>query len=197
MTDVIVIRPQSDSVEKTLSLWVDLLLPPGTGLPGVNVVDDLAGTTAATATAAQSKCSAGDVILFFGHGTEQTLGIPTLLDIGSINGAANRVVIAIACLSSDDLGPKAVSTYGLVNYLGFSEPLFVYNASPGLFGFQVSNRVGSYLTGTSPLAQVKNDIEADFKSIEALYHTGAMSTDPDAMLIWMGARMNWRGLALH
>ena len=79
---------------------------------------------------------------------------------------------------------------------GFSEPLFVYNASPGLFGFQVANRIGNYLAGMSSLAQVKSDLEADFKSIEALYDTGAMAADPDAMLIWMGARMNWRGLAL-
>ena len=195
MTDVVVIRPQSDPVEMTLSLWVNLLLPPGTGQPGVTVVEDLAGA-AATAAAAQAKCGAGDVLLFFGHGTEQTLGIPTLLDIGSIVGAANRVVIAIACRSSADLGAKAVAQYGLVNYLGFSEPLFVYNASPGLFGFQVANRIGNYLAGMSSLAQVKSDLEADFKSIEALYDTGAMAADPDAMLIWMGARMNWRGLAL-
>src|SRR5262249_43937932 len=141
-------------------------------------------------------CGAGDVLLFFGHGTEQALGIPTLLDIGSIAGAANRVVIAIACLSSDDLGPKAVAQYGLVNYLGFSEPLFVYNASPGLFGFQVSNRIANYLARMSSLAQVKDDLVADFKSIEALYKTGVMATDPDAQMIWMGARMNWRGLAL-
>jgi hypothetical protein len=195
VTNVVVIRPESDPVEKTLSLWVDMLLPPGTGRPGVTVVHDLVGPAATTA-AAQTTCGAGDVVLFFGHGTEQTLGDPTLLDIGSIMGAAGRVVIAVACLSSDDLGPKAVSQHHLVNYLGFSEPLFVYNASPAMFGFQVADRIGSYLTGMSSLAQAKDDVEADFKNIELLFRNGPMAMHPDALLIWMGARMNWRGLAL-
>ena len=195
MTDVIVIRPMSDAVEGTLSLWADLLLPPGTGRPGVRVVQDLAGPAATPATAL-AACGAAAVLLFFGHGTERTLGIPTLLDVGSFSTASGQVVIAIACLSGAELGPQAVARNGVAAYLGFSEPLFVYNAHPALFGFQLAYRISDYLTGMSTLAQTKDHVEQDFKAIEQLYHFGAPAGHPDALMIWMGARMNWRGLAL-
>jgi len=194
MTDVVVVRPCTDAVEQTLSLWVDLLLPPGTGLPGVNVVQDLySGVLAA---AAQAACSVGDVVLYFGHGTQTTLGDPTLLDTTTIGCAANRTVIAIACLSSDTLGPTAVNQHNVNAYLGFSEPLFVYNARPSVIGTEVVHRLGDFLVGRTALTQARDDLRTDLQQTEALFHNGFNSTHPDAALIWMGARMNWRGLEL-
>jgi hypothetical protein len=194
VTDIAVIRPRSDPIETTLSRWADLLLPT-VGLPGVAVIYDLAGS-AATPAATKAACGAVDVTLFFCHGTEKTLGIPTLLDTTSVAAAAGRVIIAIACLSSDTLGPSAVAGSGVSNYLGCSEPLFVYNLRPALIGAQIAQRIGDYLTGATSLRQARDDLETDLRAIEALYHTGVRATHPDAMLIWMGTRMNWRGLAL-
>jgi hypothetical protein len=74
--------------------------------------------------------------------------------------------------------------------------LFVYNASPGVIGLQLAQRLAAYLTGVASLAQTRSDIEQDLQTIEALYKTGGQSTHPDAPLVWMGARMNWRGLTL-
>jgi len=195
VTDVVIIRPKSDPVETTLSMWADLLFPPGTGQPGVAVVQDLIGPKA-TPSAVQGTVGAADVILFFGHGTETSLGIPTLLDKSSFSARSNQVVIAIACSSSDDLGPSIVVQNGAAAYLGFTEPLFVYNASPGILGFQIARRLTDYLANAQPLWQTRDGLEADFKLIEQLYRTGPRATHPDAPLIWMGIRMNWRGLAL-
>ena len=194
MPDVVVIRPGTDAVEATLSVWVDLLLPPGIGLPGVYVVSDLAGPASATPAAVQAALATADVILYFGHGREDSLGHPVLVDMTTIAGASGRTVIAIACRSGKTLGPHAVSTHSIQNYLGFSEPLFAYIASPGVIGFELAQRLAAYLTGLTNLSQTQSDIDADLQAIEALYDTGARSTHPDALMIWMGARMNWRGL---
>jgi hypothetical protein len=196
MPDVVVIRPNGDAVEGTLSVWVDLLLPPGIGLPGVNVVTDLSSPTTATAAATQAACGTGDVILYFGHGSEDSLGDPKLVDTTTIASASGRTVVAIACLSAETLGPDAVSSHNIKAYLGFSEPLFVYNASPALFGFEIARRLASYLAGVTTLSQAQNGMAADLQVIEALYHTGASADHIDAPMIWMGARMNWRGLQL-
>lgn len=194
MTDVVVIRPSNDPIDNTLSLWVDLMLPPGTGLPGVSVLSDLNGPAQATPAAVQAACATGDVIVYFGHGTESTLGDPTLLDTVTITHALGQHMVAMACLSAETFGPNAVTGRHLSSFLGFSEPLFVYNAVWGLFGYEVSQRIGAYLTGSTTMTQAADDLRTDLQGIEALYHTGAESHLADAPLIWMGARMNWRGL---
>lgn len=196
MTDIVLIRPSTDPVENTLSLWVDLMLPPGTGLPGVSVLSDLNGPAQATPAAVQAACATGDVILYFGHGTETTLGDPLLLDTVTIAHANGQHMVAMACLSAEMFGPNAVTARHLASFLGFSEPLFVYNAVWSLFGYEVSQRIGAYLTGSTTMTQAADDLESDLQAIEALYHSGAQSQIADAPLIWMGARMNWRGLEM-
>jgi hypothetical protein len=197
MTDVLVIRPEGDETERTLSVWVDMLLPPGTGLPGITVVDDLQGAARATAPAVQARCPNGDIVLYFGHGAQASLGDPVLLDTATISAANRRIVIAIACESSHTLGPAAVNNQGVTEYFGFSEPLFVYIRMPALFGAELTKHLRAYLTGTSSLHQVASDVVSDFQGLEALYRTGPDSKDLDALMIWMGARMNWRGTSVQ
>ena len=136
-------------------------------------------------------------MLYFGHGTETTLGIPTLVDTVTIASAHGQVLVAVACLAADTFGPSAVRGTHLSTFLGFSEPLFLHTAQPGLFGYEISVRMGGYLTGASTLTQAATDLTADLKAIEALYRTGAGATHPDSPLVWMGTRMNWRGLEVH
>lgn len=149
---------------------------------------------------AASVCAAvgtGDVILYFGHGTETTVGQPVVLDTVSVANASGRSMVSIACLSGEVFGPSSVARGHLAEFLGFSEPLFVYIADPGLFGYEISLRLSSYLTGQSSLGVAASDLKADLQAIETLFHTGAHSHLPDALLVWMGARMNWRGLDVH
>jgi hypothetical protein len=197
MTDVLVIRPEGDETERILSAWVDMLLPPGTMLPGVTVVHDLQGAARATAAAVQAQCPNCDIVLYFGHGARASLGDPVLLDTATISAANRRIVIAVACESSDTLGPAAVNNQGVTEYFGFSEPLFVHIVIPALFGAELTNHLRAYLSGTSSLKQAASDVVSDFQDLEALYRSGANSNDPDALMIWMGARMNWRGTSVQ
>lgn len=196
MTAVAVIRPEGDTTERTLSLWADLVLPPG-GLPNVNVVTDLQGPVQATSAAASAALRMADVTLYFGHAHRTSLGVPVIIDGSSIANARRRVVIAIACLSADTLGPDAVAVHRVTEYLGFSEPLFVYDVGPAVSGAEIAKHLAECLKGTITLSQARADIIADLQTLERLYCSGALSRRADATMIWMGVRMNWRGLELH
>jgi hypothetical protein len=67
----------------------------------------------------------GGHILYFGHGLEDRLGDPALLDDHNIAGAAGHVVLAMACSSARRLGRDGVGRCGLRAYLGFTRPVFV------------------------------------------------------------------------
>jgi hypothetical protein len=191
MTDVVVLRPSTDAVEKTLAAWVDAVFPAGTILPGVAVLTLGNGTSAA---AAQAACQGSDVVLYYGHGDETSLGDPVLVDDTTITCAQGATVIAIACLSGETLGPDSVATGSVSAYLGFTEPLFVYIADDHVIGDEIADCIKAYLQGSIALPTLRDDMESELKVIERRYHTGYYATSADAMLIWMGARMNWRGL---
>ena len=195
MTDVLIIRPENDDVEKTLAVWCDLTLPPGLAAPAVLTVTELRGT-AATATAVQSALAAGgDIVLYFGHATETTLGLwTTLVDTVTVKGAQGQVMIAIACKAADTFGPSAVAAGALAGYLGFNDILFVYNGNPAVIGHVIADRIRTSLHGGISLRQTADDIVTDLKDIESLFRDGSMSTHVDAAMIWMGAHINWRGL---
>jgi len=195
MTDVLIIRPENDDVEKTLGVWCDLTVPPGLTSRTVLSVTELRGG-AATAGAVQSALAAGgDVVLYFGHATETTLGLwTTLVDTVTVKSAKGQVMIAIACKAGDTFGPSAVAAGAFAEYLGFNDILFVYNGSPAIMGSSVADRIRTYLNGGISLRQTADDIVTDLRSIESLFRDGSMSTHVDATMIWMGAHINWRGL---
>ena len=120
-----------------------------------------------------------------------------MLESGNITCARYKVVIALACLSSETLGPDAVANRGVTSYLGFTEPVFVYNAGPTVVRDEIAQHVGEYLKGNVGLAQAAQDLAAELQATEAPYYNGAHSTQADAPLVWMGVRMNWRGLDLR
>lgn len=195
MTTVVVIRPSSDAVEQTLALWMDLALPPGTSLTGVTALHDLgAGTLPA---AVQNSCAGADIVLYLGHATETELGDPTLLDSSTIGSARGSTLVAIACFSGVQLGLDAVNNGILKDYLGFTEPLFVYNAQPGLMGTEIAPHLRAFLEGRLTISQLRDRLEDELKTIELLYRTGYWAQTQDAIMIWMGARMNHRGLVAY
>lgn len=193
MTNLVVICPATDPVERTLALWASLVLPPGTHLPGVSTLHD-SGDPPETPESLQMWINFADVVLYFGHGTEDALGEPPWLHHGNAQVAADAAVVAFACFAGASLGPDSVAVGSFREFLGFDEPLFVYNAQPGLMGAELAPSLRAFLQGQISLPQARHQIDEQFRSIELLYRTGYKANAPDAMLIWMGARMNHRGL---
>jgi hypothetical protein len=64
-------------------------------------------------------------VLYFGHGFEDALSDPALVDVGNVANAAGRIVLAMCCSSADLLGRDAVNQEGVAAYLGFTRPIFV------------------------------------------------------------------------
>lgn len=105
-------------------------------------------------------------------------------------------MIAIACKAADTFGPSAVAAGAFAEYLGCDDILFVYNGNPAVIGYNVADRIRTYLNGGISLRQTADDIVTDLRDIESLFRDGSMSTHVDAAMIWMGAHINWRGLTV-
>ncbi len=122
MMNLLIIRRESDPIEATLALWWDLAFPPGLTPPADVLVTELRGVAASPGAVQAALAEPGDVVLYFGHGTETALGLwPTLIDTLTMSNAHGQVMIAIACRSADTLGPRAVAAGNFSEYLGFSD----------------------------------------------------------------------------
>jgi hypothetical protein len=102
---VLVIRPETDAVEQILSAVASHAI---TMTPRPDVSN-----------------SPPPHILYFGHGRRDRLGDPTaLIDAGNLPNLNGAVVLAMACSSSDQLGPDAVAA-GARAWIGFTRPIVV------------------------------------------------------------------------
>jgi hypothetical protein len=72
-----------------------------------------------------SQLAAGSHVLYFGHGYEDALGDPPLVDTNNIGGGAACVVLAMCCASAKQLGGDAVNQYKIKAFLGFTRPVFI------------------------------------------------------------------------
>ena len=123
---VLVIRPGTDVVEQVLSA-VALQALTMTPRPDVVCLQRPLVTRAIVDQTIASTVSNSPPphILYFGHGTRDRLGDPTaLIDAGNLPNLSGAVVLAMACSSSDQLGPDAVAA-GARAWIGFTRPIIV------------------------------------------------------------------------
>jgi hypothetical protein len=64
-------------------------------------------------------------VIYFGHGYEDALGDPVLVDTNNIGNASTRIVLAMCCSSANQLGEDAVKHHRIGAYLGFTRPIFI------------------------------------------------------------------------
>lgn len=57
-------------------------------------------------------------VFYFGHGTEDALGIPALIDIDNV-GQIKGTLVAVACDAAEALGPTAIAL-GAQTFVGFA-----------------------------------------------------------------------------
>jgi hypothetical protein len=131
---VLVIRPEADAVEQVLSAiashalsvaphpGVQSLQPP---LPPARSPMGRQQLTRATVDQAISAAPQPVHMLYFGHGRRDRLGDPTILvDAATFPHLKDSLVLALACSSSDRLGPDAVAA-GVRTWIGFTRPILV------------------------------------------------------------------------
>lgn len=129
---VLLIRPESDATEQVLSMVAShalsqapvpsaqSLTPPLPAPGSPNVPQPL---TRATVDQAITAGPQPVHILYFGHARRTQLGDPTvLIDSATFPRLKDSLVLALACSSSDQLGPDAVAN-GVGAWIGFTRPI--------------------------------------------------------------------------
>lgn len=150
---VLLIRPEADATEQVLSKvasdalsrapvpGAQSLTPPLPPPGSPNVPQPL---TRATVDQAITAGPHPVHILYFGHGRRTQLGDPTvLIDSATFPHLKNALVLALACSSSERLGPDAVSS-GVRAWVGFTRPIPVpltQRLLPNLEPFRVAAAV--------------------------------------------------------
>jgi hypothetical protein len=131
---VLLIRPEADAVEQVLSGVashallaaprsdvVSLQPPPPSATPPITRQP----LTRATVDRAVSAASRPVNLIYFGHALRDRLGDPTtLVDVATLPYLKDSLVLALACSSSDQLGPDAVAA-GVRAWIGFTRPIVV------------------------------------------------------------------------
>ncbi len=189
MADVTVVRPESDQVENALSGWAGLVLTAVSGAIHVSVTD-IRGSTV-TRVAVENKLGNSDATIFFGHGGPDRLGNPAVIDSANVSKASNRVLISIACSAAAILGRDAVSSHGVKASLGFDDILVSILTRPSVFGDIVEQAITPFLLSGASVDDMKYALIMGFQRVESIHRA---ITTQDAAIIWMAARINWRGI---
>jgi hypothetical protein len=130
---VLLIRPEADAVEQALSS-VALYALSAAPRSGVVSLQPSPSTTPPIVRQPLTRATVDQVIsaatrpvhlLYFGHARRDSLGDPTtLVDVATLPYLNNSFVLALACSSSDQLGPNAVGA-GVRTWIGFTRPIIV------------------------------------------------------------------------
>ena len=71
----------------------------------------------------EEQLAGADTVLFFGHGSDTTLGNPAVIDMTNIH-LATGIVVAVACWSANGLGPEAKNS-GAHAFVGFCDEIHI------------------------------------------------------------------------
>lgn len=121
--NVLFVGPGGDDVANILrdvGQQVRLAIPAASPLNVVALWDSAADRAAVDAELANNPH-----IMYFGHGYDDELGDPPLVDDANVGKASGRIVLAMGCSSASQLGADAVSSNGVDAYLGFTRPVFI------------------------------------------------------------------------
>jgi hypothetical protein len=193
MTQILVVAPDSDSVERELGAaageWVGVLA----NQP--NHTSEFLQGTSVTRQSVETALNNASVVAYFGHGAASHLGrSAALIDGANVGRLRKKTVLAIACHSARNLG-RSAGEAGVIGYVGFDDALAV--PLPGVDRFRqvlVTSATRS-LSPDGPRA-VRRMLIAGFRAMEKHYR-GPGRDQVDANIYWMAAHINWRGVVLE
>jgi hypothetical protein len=113
MARIVVLMETDESDRRASRVWGGSLLPP----ENPNPAPDLHVVSNPSRAELEQLLSDADGLIYFGHGSADALGHPAILDPANVDRAAGTV-IAVACNSAAELGPKAVAA-STETYIGW------------------------------------------------------------------------------
>lgn len=152
MSAFVIVRPQDDSAARQASDWCDALVAKFIAF-GHTLVDDVDEATPAEAPEIERAMRAeARLVCYFGHGDRDAWHTDDqpMIDRGNVKAAAGKAVLSIACLTSRELGPDAV-TAGVVTWLGFTikVPVLVPHKNADPFGEAIVAALAGLASGAT------------------------------------------------
>jgi len=178
-----VIRPEDDAVSERVGRWWEELEPSFPNKIPVKHARRKPGRSAV-----ESAMRGAKLVIYLGHGTAKSLVGPkkvSLVDRKNVREAGGAIVVAIACLSADQLADAAVGK-GVRAYIGFTGLL------PVLPGDDTSFRKAA-LAGTRVLLQGKSadaavkEMQKEFRKIKDALKP-RMQQDPESLMSFIYAK---------
>jgi len=188
---ILIVRPESDDVERTLGSWADrirleLNRQPARH-PTVTSTVDLSGGQV-DRTAVEDAAVDADLLLFFCHGTDASLGTAPLVDGSNAQLTAQTVCVAAACQAATQLGSTAVAL-GAYAFIGYADLLVVLPGTrPDPLATAHKNGVAT-LVGGGTVAEAEDAIRRHYTDTRDRY-LGALRGRPNSTIIWLAAHAN-------
>jgi hypothetical protein len=191
MRRVVVVRPQTDGIERIMSSeWAEPIRNRLEVAPDVDLADLSHGVSREHV---EGTVRAGDGFMFFGHGTPDTLGrTPALLDVANLDRLSDGIIVAFACESAIRLGPAAIAA-GVQGYLGFDDYLLIYPAPAHAVSSAVFDSLDRFAQGRD-LSEVRDSLAGALDRIFDDYAFKSRRFDLDAGIILACTRLMRRSL---
>jgi len=195
------VRPGKDPGARTLSGWgsvvIDLVKRNRNHTISYDLRPKLWSRLAATDVIARLADS--DVVLYFGHGDKgRWLGpdpLDPLLDVTNAAASQGNIVIAIACWTSDSLGPACAGRRARA-YLGFSDELAWAPTQQRRFGMAVADALAVFINRGESIDSARERLEQAFSDLRDSFK-GPDRNQRDANIAWLAADWNARHIMLH
>jgi len=199
MSRLLVVRPSTDQVEVWLSEWAGKVLKTIASSPSDFAhldVDDLLGP-GLTRDSVDQCLDKADTVIYYGHGRNDALGWPTLIDAAAAAAfLVGHAIIAFACDAGEDLGPEAVAA-GLRCFVGFTDSLVVVNdTSYAPWSLWMEIVISGVLMTRGTARDVYDALVARLKLAFEEFKEGRYARTLNAPWIWMTADWNLRHLVL-
>lgn len=189
--EVLIVRPERDIDERTMSVWGAGFAAAVAARPSVNVTD-LRGQTGTVRRRVLPTLRGKDVLAYFGHGRPDNLGgAAMILDTNDTTAMSKLTVAAIACHAGTTLGPHLVAN-GVAGFLGFDDLLVIYRPAGSIYATPIEAALMDLTGPGGTTLSARNKMAAEFRHVRDSYRIGTHSRHPDAPLIWLGAHCNSR-----
>lgn len=127
-------------------------------------------------------------VFYFGHGDPDAWitcdGAVRFADAATIAVAKEKLVVAMACFSGDQLGDAAIAA-GVRTYVGFTKRLFAIKSSPE-FASAGTSALSVLLHG-APAEKFAAALRHEFERLVEYFKSGPGSGRPNSTASWLAA----------
>lgn len=180
MADVVMIRPQDDLSARYASDWADQAISV-LSVAGHAIVADIDQRSPADTAAILAAIGNGSpLVCYFGHGDDGswlTNSIATV-DATTVEAAAGKCVISVACLTARSLGPDAINS-GVLAWLGFTilVPVFAPHRNHYPIGEAIAESL-AVLGAGGTMEELRSEIVRQLYDLSDEFDHGSLAHHP-------------------